>query len=179
MKTILLRALAVAGLVLAITSPSQGFEGFLRMDGFKGESADQRYRDWIVVTAVSWGHQLPVATGADGGGRTVSRTLFQPLTVSKFVDSTSPGLAQIVGGGRYDNLTANFGKSEPAVGFVLDLDALASLLLLRNSGAMLTAQSERKSQHIINNDPTALFSEAIERRAQGERVVVDSGEVMP
>ena len=67
MKTILLRALVVAALILAITSPSQGFEGFLRMDGFKGESADQRSRDWIVVTAVCWGHQLPVATRADGG----------------------------------------------------------------------------------------------------------------
>lgn len=100
MKTILLGALAVAGLVLAITSPSQGFEGFLRMDGFKGESADQRYRDWIVVTAVSWGHQLPVATGADGGARTVTRTHFQPLTVSKYLDSTSPGLAQIAATGR-------------------------------------------------------------------------------
>ena len=100
MKTIPLRALAVAGLLLAITSPSQGFEGFLRMDGFKGESADQRYRDWIVVTAVSWGHQLPVAAGADGGSRTIMRTNFQPLTVSKFVDSTSPGLAQIAANGR-------------------------------------------------------------------------------
>ena len=100
MKTILLRALAVAGLVLAISSPSQGFEGFLRLDGVKGESADQRYRDWIVVTAVSWGHQVPVATGPAGGGRAVSRPQFQPFTVSKFLDSTSPGLAQIAVEGR-------------------------------------------------------------------------------
>lgn len=100
MKTALLRALAVAGLVLAIASPSQGFEGFLRMDGFKGESTDQRYRDWIVVTAVSWGHQLPVVTSRDGGSPTVNRTQFQPLTVSKYLDSISPGLAQIATTGR-------------------------------------------------------------------------------
>jgi type VI secretion system secreted protein Hcp len=101
MKTALLRALVVAGLVLAITSPSQGFEGFLRMDGFKGESADQRYRDWIVVTAVGWGHQLPVlTTRADGGASTATRTQFQPLTVSKYLDSTSPGLAQNAATGR-------------------------------------------------------------------------------
>ena len=87
--------------------------------------------------------------------------------------------ARVGSGGRYDNLTANFGKSEPAVGFVLDLDALAGLLLSRNNGVMPTAQSETRAQCIINNDPTALFSEAIERRARGERVVIGSAEVTP
>ena len=100
MKITLLRALAVAGMVLAITSPSQGFEGFLRIDGVKGESTDQRYRDWIVVTAVGWGHQLPIATGSMGSGASVSRVQFQPFTVSKFVDSTSPVLAQMAADGR-------------------------------------------------------------------------------
>lgn len=100
MRTTLLRALTVAGLVLAITSPSQGFEGFLRIDGVKGESTDQRYRDWIAVTAVGWGHHFPVTTRSDGGGASVSRTQFQPFTVSKFVDSTSPGLAQLAVEGR-------------------------------------------------------------------------------
>ncbi len=87
--------------------------------------------------------------------------------------------ARVGSGGRYDNLTANFGKSEPAVGFVLDLDALAGLLLSRNNGAMITPQPERKAQYVINNDPAALLSEAIESRARGERVVIGSGEVMP
>ncbi len=100
MKLALLRALAVVVLVLSIASPSQGFDGFLRIDGVKGESTDQRYRDWIAVTAVGWGHQLPVAARADGGGAAVSRVHFQPLTVSKFLDSTSPHLAQYAADGR-------------------------------------------------------------------------------
>ncbi len=87
--------------------------------------------------------------------------------------------ARVGSGGRYDNLTANFGKSEPAVGFVFDLDALAGLLQSRNDGATLLAQSIRRAQCVINSDPTALFSEAIERRACGERVVVGSAEVTP
>jgi len=87
--------------------------------------------------------------------------------------------ARVGSGGRYDNLTANFGKSEPAVGFVLDLDALAGLLLAGNNGAMLTAQPERKAQCVVDNDLSALFREAIERRARGERVVIGSGEVTP
>jgi ATP phosphoribosyltransferase regulatory subunit len=86
--------------------------------------------------------------------------------------------ARVGSGGRYDNLTANFGKSEPAVGFVLDLDALSGLLS-RNKGVMPTAQSEKRAQCVINHDPTALFSEALERRARGERVVIGSAEVKP
>jgi ATP phosphoribosyltransferase regulatory subunit len=87
--------------------------------------------------------------------------------------------ARVGSGGRYDNLTANFGKSEPAVGFVLDLDALAGLLLSPNNGPMLTEPSERRAQCVINNDPIVLFSEALERRTRGERVVIGSAEVTP
>jgi ATP phosphoribosyltransferase regulatory subunit len=36
--------------------------------------------------------------------------------------------ARIGSGGRYDELTANFGRREPAVGFVLDLDAISDIL---------------------------------------------------
>src|SRR6185436_10340492 len=38
-------------------------------------------------------------------------------------------------GGRYDGLTASFGKAEPAVGFVVDLDALTDVLRLRSMDA--------------------------------------------
>jgi ATP phosphoribosyltransferase regulatory subunit len=39
------------------------------------------------------------------------------------------GLGYRVGrGGRYDGLTANFGRSEPAVGFVLSLDSLVEVV---------------------------------------------------
>ena len=63
---------------------------------------------------------------------------------------------------------------------MLDLDALAGLLLAGTNGAMLPALSERRVQKIIeNNDLSALFSEVIERRTRGERVLISSGEVMP
>jgi len=44
---------------------------------------------------------------------------------------------------------------------------------------MLTAQSERKAQCVVDNDLSVRFGEAIERRARGERVVINSGEVTP
>jgi ATP phosphoribosyltransferase regulatory subunit HisZ len=82
-------------------------------------------------------------------------------------------------GGRYDNLIANFGKSEPAVGFVFDLDALAGLLLSDQHGVVTTTKPERKSQCVAGNDLSELFCEAIERRARDERVVIGSSEVTP
>jgi ATP phosphoribosyltransferase regulatory subunit len=43
-----------------------------------------------------------------------------------------PGAGTSVGrGGRYDGLTGNFGRAEPAVGFVLNLDALTEVLARR------------------------------------------------
>ena len=36
-------------------------------------------------------------------------------------------------GGRYDGLTGSFGRAEPAVGFVLNLDALTEVLARRGS----------------------------------------------
>jgi len=43
-----------------------------------------------------------------------------------------PGAGTSIGrGGRYDGLTGNFGRAEPAVGFVLNLDALTEVLARR------------------------------------------------
>lgn len=41
---------------------------------------------------------------------------------------------RVGGGGRYDELTANFGGREPSVGFVLELDSLMEVLLRCNGG---------------------------------------------
>jgi len=47
-----------------------------------------------------------------------------------------PGAGTSIGrGGRYDGLTGNFGRTEPAVGFVLNLDALTEVLARRISNA--------------------------------------------
>lgn len=96
------------------------------------------------------------------------------LTFKIYVEGAG---ARVGSGGRYDNLTANFGKAEPAVGFVLDLDALAGLLS-RINGSTPADQSKRKSRKVIDDDATELFREALKSRANGERVVVDSKEVL-
>ena len=75
-------------------------------------------------------------------------------------------------GGRYDQLTANFGKAEPAVGFVLDLDALAEAMRANESITRLGAVVERTATLIMDEDPTTLFREALRKREQGDRVLI-------
>lgn len=86
-------------------------------------------------------------------------------------------------GGRYDDLTASFGKAEPAVGFVVDLDALTDVLRMRTADASSTRTQGNPeltpdaSEQVLpgdsrdsSNDPSGLFIDALEKRARGERV---------
>jgi len=81
-------------------------------------------------------------------------------------------------GGRYDGLTASFGKAEPAVGFVVDLDALTDVLRLRKGDLSSTRTPQDGAQQLTANDPpkepsgnpSELLIQALERRAKGERV---------
>lgn len=98
------------------------------------------------------------------------------LTFQIYVEGAG---ARVGSGGRYDNLIANFGKAEPAIGFVLDLDALSGLLLACTYQETPTAQPETELQNVVARNATAIFREAMERRVQGERVVINSAEVMP
>jgi ATP phosphoribosyltransferase regulatory subunit len=86
--------------------------------------------------------------------------------------------AHVGSGGRYDELIANFGAAEPAVGFVLDLDALTDVLLRRDAKIISETlpSSGYSSEQKTNLDLAALFAEAVERRARDEQVYVSSVE---
>src|SRR5205085_3651877 len=75
---------------------------------------------------------------------------------------------RIGSGGRYDELTANFGGREPAVGFVLDLDALTDVLA--RSHATLALNRQTQPTIIDDDDITARFRAATTRRAVGEQI---------
>jgi len=83
------------------------------------------------------------------------------------------GIGYRVGrGGRYDSLTANFGKPEPAVGFVLNLDSLVEVL-----GRQTQAKADaRQPKAIETSDLAATFREVVKRRALQESVRVESTE---
>jgi ATP phosphoribosyltransferase regulatory subunit len=93
-------------------------------------------------------------------------------------------------GGRYDGLTASFGKAEPAVGFVLDLDALTDVVHLRTADMSATLASQAEPPELRAKDreeeppgdsrdssknPSELFIEVLKRRAKGERVSLKLG----
>lgn len=80
--------------------------------------------------------------------------------------------ARIGSGGRYDDLTANFGSPEPAVGFVLDLDALTDVLM-RNGQAAYGETPDRESSPLNERNAATLFNDARSRRARRERILID------
>jgi ATP phosphoribosyltransferase regulatory subunit len=81
--------------------------------------------------------------------------------------------ARVGSGGRYDELTANFGRREPAVGFVLDLDAISDILA--RAGDFEIENGSPTRQHSIEGAGTAeRLREARRLRAEGRRVSFES-----
>ena len=74
---------------------------YLQIDGIKGESQDDRHKDWIECTTVHWGLLQPhSATASTGGGHTAERAELRDITFSKLADSSSPALMQHCAMGR-------------------------------------------------------------------------------
>jgi type VI secretion system secreted protein Hcp len=70
-------------------------DAYLQIDGIKGESMDDKHRDWIEVSNASWNVYQPRATTAStGGGLTTGRAELSELTFSKLADLSSPILQQ-------------------------------------------------------------------------------------
>jgi type VI secretion system secreted protein Hcp len=68
---------------------------YLKIDGIKGESQDDKHKDWIECESVSWGlHQPRSATSSTGGGHTAERVEIEEITFSKLADLSSPTLMQ-------------------------------------------------------------------------------------
>ena len=47
---------------------------YLQIEGIKGESQDDKHKEWIEVRGIHWGvHQPKSATASTGGGHTAER----------------------------------------------------------------------------------------------------------
>ncbi|HMV51406.1 MAG TPA: ATP phosphoribosyltransferase regulatory subunit [Blastocatellia bacterium] len=102
-------------------------------------------------------------------GDTGAQAYYTGLVFKVFV----PGLGVEVGsGGRYDNLIANFGEAEPAVGFSFALDALAGAISKRH--ANLPAENDEPQSIRVNGDLTAAFRQAREQRIQQKQVKISA-----
>jgi len=81
--------------------------------------------------------------------------------------------AEIGGGGRYDNLIANFGKPEPAVGFSIALDGLVGAIPLGDETQRWRNANEAQAIS-FNGDPERAFNQAREMRKQGKQVKISA-----
>ncbi len=74
---------------------------YLQIDGIKGESADDRHRDWIECSSVQWGLVQPKsATASTAGGNTAERVEMSDILLRKEADLSSPILLQTCSSGR-------------------------------------------------------------------------------
>jgi type VI secretion system secreted protein Hcp len=74
---------------------------YLQIDGIKGESMDDKHKDWIECTSVNWGVMQPrSATASTGGGHTAERCEHKEIELSKLADLASPILLQTCSAGK-------------------------------------------------------------------------------
>jgi len=131
---------------------------------------DRLERLWSVIESLQLADRFEIDLGD------VSRLdYYTGLTFKIYVSGAG---TRIGGGGRYDELTASFGRAEPAVGFVLELDALTEVLRARAYESSLIGTSAEVTQLTANN-LSDLFVAARKKRVLGERVLISSSEVMP
>ncbi len=74
---------------------------YLHIDGIKGESTDDRHKDWIECKSVCWAVEQPrSATSSTGGGHTAERCEHRDVVITKLADLASPILLQTCSAGR-------------------------------------------------------------------------------
>ncbi|MBJ6726842.1 Hcp family type VI secretion system effector [Geomesophilobacter sediminis] len=84
-------ATIIAALSLTLTgySVAASTDMFLKMDGIRGESADDKHRDEIDVLSWSWGI-TQAATSHIGSGGGAGSADVKDITFTKYVDRSSP-----------------------------------------------------------------------------------------
>jgi len=125
-------------------------------------------RLWSVIESLQLADRFEIDLGD------VSRLdYYTGLTFKIYVKGAG---ARVGSGGRYDGLTASFGRAEPAVGFVLELDSLTEVLLARAYEPALVGSSSVEAAQLTGSDLSDLFANAREKRTLAERVTINLGE---
>lgn len=74
---------------------------YLQIDEIRGESLDERHRDWIECTSAVWSVVQPKsATASSAGGHTAERCEHGDVVISKLADLSSPVLLQTCSSGK-------------------------------------------------------------------------------
>lgn len=74
---------------------------YLQIEGIKGESTDDKHKDWIEVFGVTWHvHQPRAASVSTAGGQTNGKAELSELSFKKLADLSSPILLQTCAAGK-------------------------------------------------------------------------------
>lgn len=97
----------VGGLLLAgalaagAAAPAAADDVFLKLDGVLGESTDARHKGEIDILSYTQAFTGPFARGAAGTGAAAGKTICGPVTITKYVDVSSPDLILSVANGKH------------------------------------------------------------------------------
>ena len=128
---------------------------------------DRLERLWSVIEALQLADRFEIDLGD------VSRLdYYTGLTFKIYISGAG---TRVGSGGRYDGLTASFGKAEPAVGFVFELDMLTEVLRQGFDESSLIKQSTAATK-LSGQNLRDLFTAARRKRATGERIVINWNE---
>ena len=116
-------------------------------------------KNWRVVEALELAESFDVDLGDVSG-----LDYYTGLVFKIYAEGAG---ARVGSGGRYDDLTANFGRREPAVGFVLDLDAVSEILSRAGDG---DDESPARADSIEGAGTAERLREAKRLRTLGERI---------
>ncbi len=66
-------------------------DDFLKIGDIKGESTDDKHKEWIEILSYNWGvSQMASASASSSGGGTTQRADLQDLSIVKLLDSATP-----------------------------------------------------------------------------------------
>jgi len=119
-------------------------DAFLKLEGVKGESVDKAHKEEIDVLSWGWGmNQLGTAHRGTGGG--AGKVAVNDLTITKYVDRSTPTLIQACcTGEHYPTATLSFRKAggEPLDYFIIKLeDVIVSSVNTGGSGGDLIMET--------------------------------------
>jgi type VI secretion system secreted protein Hcp len=115
-------------------------DAYLQIDGIKGESTDDKHKDWIEVSNVFYAVNQPRAESmSTAGGHTSGRAELYPLTFKKLADIASPVLLQTCATGKtipkatFEFMRAD-GDGKPIPYFKIELENLMVANVTPDSG---------------------------------------------
>ena len=102
-KTILLAGILIGSVLLGGTMYDNAFAAvdmFIKIGDIKGESQDKKHKDEIDVLSWSWGATQSGSFHTGGGGG-VGKVNVQDISVTKYIDKSTPKLFQTLATGEH------------------------------------------------------------------------------